>query len=129
VLETPVFGPVQQEQPNIYIVTPGSAPAASSTAAPTRPPVVAGTVPEQTVADLAAHGGRFDRTVVSVDGTAQAVQQTTDGRGNPITTFRLEAGGASVEVLVWGRVAVRNGETVRASGPWHGVIEAETVER
>ena len=63
--------------------------------------------------------------------------------GAPVTTFRLDAQGASVGVVVWGRTRVRAGDMVRVSGPfyvstpfvdragnpWHGVIEAQLLER
>ncbi len=66
-----------------------------------------------------------------------------DARGAPVTTFRLEAEGASVGVLVWGHPTLRAGETVRVNGPfyvstpfvgasgnpWHNVIEADLLER
>lgn len=141
--ETPIFGPA--------FGIPGPYPGAPPLAAPGpgapgpgrgAPPMV-GAAPEDTVRALATQAARFDRTVVTVTGTAADVAPAADVRGAPITTFRLEAEGASVGVVVWGRATVRTGETVRVSGPfytstpfvgasgapWHDVIAADVLER
>jgi hypothetical protein len=146
VLGAPVLGVPVFDSP--YLYPAGLPPAAGPYTAPPAPPrptgpAVVGTAPHDTVADLARDAGRFDRTVVSVTGTAEAVAQTSDAHGSPVTTFRLAAGGASVGVVVWGRAAVRAGDPVRVSGtfytstpfagssgaPWHDVIEADVLER
>lgn len=146
----PVFGPPLFDTPVVapaYAV-PTVAPAVPPygvprPAAPPGPPAMVGAVPRDSVRDLATQGARFDRMVVTVSGTADAVADGTDAAGAPLTTFRLEAQGASVGVVVWGRPRVRAGETVRVSGPfylstpfvgptgnpWHGVIEAQLLER
>lgn len=138
--EVPIVGPVV-----LPVIQPGTgtAPPAPPVAAPPAVPLVTGAVPNDTVAGLAAQAARFDRTVVTVTGTAAAVQQTADAQGSPLTVFRLEAGGRSVGVVAWGRSTVREGERVRVSGPfylstpfagpsgapWHDVIEADLLER
>lgn len=142
VFETPVLAPVVGVP---YLpIQPAVPPAAAGTpASAPPPPAMVGAVPQDTVRALATQGARFDRVVVTVAGTAAAIAQATDARGAPITTFRLEAQGASVGVVVWGRAPVRAGETVRVSGPfyvstpfvgssgtpWHDAIEAELLER
>ena len=137
VVGVPVIGPAAPPAP-MPAATPGAA-----GAAPPAPPALVGAIPEDTVRGLATQSARFDRTVVTVAGTAAAVAQGTDERGAPVTTFRLEAQGASVGVVVWGHAPVRAGETVRVSGPfyvstpfvgpagnpWHDVIEADLLER
>ena len=150
VFGTPVFGSPVFDTPVVGVpsLAPAPSPAASpplatgAAASPPRPAMV-GAVPEDTVQGLATQGARYDRTVVTVAGTAAAVEQTTDARGTPVTTFRLEAQGTSVGVLVWGHPTLRPGETVRVNGPfyvstpfvgpsgnpWHDVIEADLLER
>ncbi|HEV2280811.1 MAG TPA: hypothetical protein VGX75_00290 [bacterium] len=137
VIETPVLVPVFGMPVSDSGARPSAAPGP-----PAAPPMV-GAVPEDSVRALATQAARFDRTVVTVAGTATAVAPAADGRGTPITTFRLEAQGASVGVVVWGHATVRAGETVRVSGPfyvstpfvgasgtpWHDVIEADLLER
>ncbi len=144
VLEAPLVGPVVWPIVQSGAGTAAPAPSGSpSGVAPPAVPPMTGAVPEDTVARLAAQAPRFDRTVVTVVGTAAAVEQTADEQGSPLTIFRLEAEGRSVAVVVWGRSAVRAGERVRVSGPfylstpfagpsgapWHDVIEAELLER
>lgn len=157
VIGTPVFGAPIVDSPAlgtvISVPTPGPAtpsaptPAASApeagAAAPSPPPAMVGVVPKDTVRGLATQGAGYDRMVVTVSGTAAAVEQAADARGAPLTVFRLEAQGAAVGVVVWGHSTVRAGEAVRVSGPfyastpfvgpsgipWHGVIEAESLER
>ena len=130
-----------------YVVSPPAAQsgaAAPAQAAP-RPsaPAVVGTVPTDTVRDLATRSAAYDRTLVTVTGTAADVQQTTDVGGRAITAFRLEAQGASVDVVAWGHSSLQAGERLRVSGPfyvstpflgpsgmpWHNVIDAEILER
>jgi len=137
-IETPVFGPA-----SALPVPDASAPPVAAPGPPAAPPPMVGAVPEDTVGALAAQAARFDRTVVTVTGTAAAVTSAADARGAPITTFRLDGQGASIGVVVWGHAAVRAGETVRVSGPfyvstpfvgasgapWHDVIEADLLER
>ena len=110
---------------------------------PSQHPPVVGTVPADTVRELAAHGPSYDRALVTVSGTATNVQETFDAAGRPVTAFRLEAEGAAVDVVAWGHVGVTAGEHVRVSGPfyvsspfsgpggrpYHNVIEAQTLER
>lgn len=136
-VETPIFGPAFGI-PGPYL---GAPPLAAP--GPGAPPRMVGAAPEDTVRALATQAARFDRTVVTVTGTAADVAPAADARGTPITTFRLEAQGASVGVVVWGGAIVRAGETVRVSGPfytstpfvgtsgapWHDVIEADLLER
>lgn len=150
VFGTPVFGSPVFDTPVVGVpsVAPAPSPAASPLATGAAPPratgaTIVGAVPEDTVRGLATQGARYDRTVVTVAGTAAAVERTTDVRGTPVTTFRLEAQGTSVGVLVWGHPTLRAGETVRVNGPfyvstpfvgpsgnpWHGVIEADLLER
>jgi len=138
VVGIPVVGPPAPSAP-----MPATQPGAGGAAAPPPPPALVGAIPEDTVRGLATQSARYDRMVVTVAGTAAAVARGTDGRGAPLTTFRLEAQGASVGVVVWGHAPVRAGETVRVSGPfyvstpfvgssgnpWHDVIEADLVER
>jgi hypothetical protein len=140
-VETPVLGPLV----GVPVVdSPAAAPPrAAGGAVPSSRPAIVGAVPEDTVRGLATQSARYDRMVVTVAGTAAAVEQATDLHGAPVTTFRLEAQGASVGVVVWGHAMVRAGETVRVSGPfyvstpffgpagtpWHDVIEAELLER
>jgi hypothetical protein len=146
VFETPVIGAP------FFTVGSGNPPSAAApaaprgadgAAAPSRRPVLVGTVPEDTVRGLATQGARYDRMVLTVAGTAAAVEETTDARGARLTTFRLDAEGTSVGVVLWGRPTVRAGEAVRVSGPfflstpfvgpsgnpWHNVIEADLLER
>jgi len=106
-------------------------------------PPVTGTIPTDTVPELEANGAAYDRALVTVTGTAANVQETFDAGGRPITAFRLEAQGAAVNVVAWGRVGLGAGEQVRVSGPfyvsspfsgpggrpYHNVIEAQTLER
>jgi hypothetical protein len=106
-------------------------------------PPITGTIPTDTVPELAANGHAYDRALVTVTGTAASVEETFDSGGRAITAFRLEAQGAAVNVVVWGHVGVSTGEQVRVSGPfyvsspfsgpggrpYHNVIEAETLER
>ncbi|HKX18480.1 MAG TPA: hypothetical protein VJT33_10765 [bacterium] len=145
VIGTPVFGTTVVDSPIVVPVgtygQPGP-PAAGQPSAPQRP-AIAGSAAPESVRDLATQPAKFDRSVVSVTGTAAAVQQAADASGAPVITFRLEAGGASVGVVAWGRAAVKAGETVRVSGPfyvstpfsgpagspWHDVIAADVVER
>jgi len=141
IFDTPVLGVPS------FVISPtappaAAPPAADRVAAPPRPAVV-GAVPEDTVRGLATQGARYDRTVVTVAGTAAAVEQTTDTHGAPVTTFHLEAQGAFVGVLVWGHPTLRAGDTVRVNGPfyvstpfvgpsgnpWHNVIAADLLER
>jgi len=136
-LETPIFGPA------FGIPGPYSSAPPLPAPGPGAPPRMVGAAPADTVRALATQAARFDRTVVTVTGTAADVAPAADARGAPITTFRLEAQGASVGVVVWGRAVVRAGETVRVSGPfytstpfvgvsgtpWHDVIEADLLER
>lgn len=145
VIGTPFFGTTVVETPVVVPVAPAGQPGPWVTGQPSVPqrPAIAGTAPHDSVRDLATQPAQFDRTVVSVTGTAAAVQQTTDASGAPVTTFRLEAVGTSVGVVAWGRAAVKAGETVRVSGPfyvstpfagpagtpWHDVIAADVLER
>jgi hypothetical protein len=102
-----------------------------------------GTVPTDTVRDLATRSAGYDRMLVTVTGTAANVQQTTDASGRPVTAFTLQAQGAAVNVVAWGVLAVAPGQQVRVTGPfyvsspftgpggapWHNVIEAQAVDR
>ena len=153
VFGSPVFGlPVFEtpivEVPSLLVgqpdlsTAPAALPRAAGSTAPS-PPAIVGAAPVDTVRDLATRSARYDRMGVTVVGTAAAVEQATDARGMPVTTFRLEAQGTSVGVVVWGHATVRNGETVRVSGPfyvstpftgasgapWHDAIEADLLER
>ena len=150
IFSTPVFGAPFFDTPIVapaYAV-PTVVPAAPlygtpRPTAPPGPPVIVGAVPHDSVRDLATQGAGFDRMVVTVAGTAAAVADVTDVSGAPLTTFRLDAQGASVGVIVWGHARVRAGDSVRVSGPfyvstpfvgpsgtpWHGVIEAQILER
>lgn len=145
VIGTPVFGTPVVDTPAFVPVGTYGLPGSSGPGQPSVPQrrAIAGTAPSETVRDLATQPSQFDRTVVSVTGTAAAVQRTTDASGAPVTTFRLEAGGTSIGVVAWGRAGVQAGETVRVSGPfyvstpfagpaggpWHDVIAADVVER
>jgi hypothetical protein len=147
VVDTPAFGPVisvpAAAPVTPFAPTPAALPRDTGAAAPSPPPAIVGVVPTDTVRGLATEGARYDRMVVTVAGTAAAVEQATDPHGAPFTLFRLEAQGASVGVVVWGHSMVRAGEAVRVSGPfyastpfvgpsgipWHSVIEADTLER
>ena len=143
VIGTPVFGTTVVETPVVVPVGTYGQPGPSAAGPPSavQRPAIEGAAPQESVRDLATQPAQFDRTVVSVSGTAAAVQRTTDASGAPVTTFRLEAGGTSVGVVAWGRAAVTAGETVRVSGPfyvstpfagptggpWHDVIAADVV--
>lgn len=142
-VESPVLAPAVVV-PAVAAPAPAAGSPAPASAAPALPsPAIVGAAPVDTVRALAAESERFDRTVVSVTGIAASVAEAADAHGAPITTFRLEAQGASVGVVVWGRAAVRAGERVRVSGPfyvstpfagasgtpWHDVIAAEVLER
>jgi hypothetical protein len=145
VFETPVIGApfFTVGWGNPSAAAPAAPRGADGAAAPSRQPVLVGTVPEDTVRGLATQGARSDRMVVTVAGTAAAVEETTDAHGAHLTTFRLDAEGTSVGVVLWGRPTVRAGEAVRVSGPfflstpfvgpsgnpWHNVIEADLLER
>jgi hypothetical protein len=120
---------------------PGTGPAGAPLAPPY--PYAAGTVPKDTVRDLATRGAAYDRAVVTVNGTAGNVVQTTDAGGHPLTAFTLQAEGAAVDVVAWGRLNLAPGEPVRVSGPfyvsspfqgaggrsWHNVIDAQSVDQ
>ena len=144
-LETPFLGTTVVDTPVVVPVAPARQPGPWATGQPSAPrrPAIAGTAPHDSVRDLATQPAQFDRTVVSVTGTATTVQRTTDASGAPVTTFRLEAGGTSVGVVAWGRAPITAGEAVRVSGPfyvstpfadpagspWHNVIAADVLER
>jgi len=142
----PVIGPVVIGTSGGAVDPPSgapSAPAPSSIAPRPAAPVIVGTVPRDTVRDLAEGSEQYDRMVVSVTGTVGVVQLGADGHGSQLTTFTLEAQGTSIGVLVWGRPVVRAGERVRVTGPfyvstpfvgsagdpWHDVVEAQVLAR
>lgn len=121
----------------------GIDPSTTNLPASAHPETVVGPMPADAVRDLAMRGGEHDRTVVTVTGTVADVKPTSDAHDRVITAFRLEAQGASIAVVVWGRPALRAGEMVRVTGPfyvsspftsvtgtpWHDVIAADTLER
>lgn len=130
--------------PSATDIPVGGAPSyGPSLSQPSQIPPVVGTVPADTVRELAAHGPSYDRALVTVSGTATNVRETFDAAGRPVTAFRLEAEGAAIDVVAWGHVGVTAGDPVRVSGPfyvsspfsgpggrpYHNVIEAQTLER
>ncbi len=144
VFSTPIFDTPVVGVPSLAPApSPAAPPPAAGAAAPPLHPAIVGAVPEDTVRGLATQGARYDRMVVTVTGTAAAVERATDARGAAVTSFRLKAQGTSVGVLVWGHPTLREGETVRVNGPfyvstpfvgpsgnpWHDVIEADLLER
>jgi hypothetical protein len=120
-----------------------AAPSGRSTYQVTSYPFLAGTVPADTVRDLAARSAAYDRMTVTVSGTAAEVHETSDAAGRPLTVFVLQGQGAAVNVVAWGHLGLAAGQQVRVSGPfyvsspftgpggrpWHNVIEAQTVDQ
>ena len=119
VLTTPIFVTPQ------FFFDPPAPPALVSGASPEPvrlpAPAVSAVMPPVTVGDLAQGPGQYDRQVVTLVGTAAAPQESYDVRGAPYTEFRLENGGASVAVLAWGSLGLREGQRVRVTGNFYSV--------
>lgn len=119
VMTTPIF-----ITPQFFFDPPAApAPVSGTSPGPDRAPAVAvsGVMPPVTVRDLAQGPGQYDRQVVTLLGTAAAGQESYDVRGALYTEFRLENEGASVAVLAWGSLGLREGQRVRVTGNFYSV--------
>src|SRR6516165_3803015 len=72
-------------------------------------------------ADVSIHSivtdpASFDHQIVTLQGTAIAVKETTSQRGNDYTTFKLQDGGESVSIFTWGHPPLGNGDRVQVEG-------------
>lgn len=64
---------------------------------------------------------RYDGKVVTVSGVIAVYRERVSRAGNAYTTFRLQEGGASVAVFVWGYRGLRDGVRVRVTGVFQRV--------
>lgn len=64
---------------------------------------------------------RYDGRVVTVSGVIAVYRERASRAGNAYTTFRLQEGGASVAVFVWGHRGLRDGVRVRVTGVFQRV--------
>lgn len=81
-------------------------------------PAHAAPVSEVTVSDLAQNPRGHHGDIVKVSGTIAGYQSHVSARGTPYASFRLQAGGASVEVFAGRPKGVQNGQRVRIIGPF-----------
>jgi hypothetical protein len=119
-----VLTPVVITAPPMFIDPPPEGSPSGSpppSPAPVRPAVTGASLQPSTVGDLAGAPGRFDRQVVTVTGTIGAALDSANDRDVLYTLFRLEAGGASVPVVVWGHPRLTRGQHVRVIGAFHDV--------
>lgn len=79
-------------------------------------PAGAAPISEVTVSDLAQNPGSHHGDVVKVSGTVAGYQSHVSARGTPYASFRLQAGGASVEVFAGRPKGLHNGQRVRVAG-------------
>ena len=56
------------------------------------------------------------RTCLLQTVTAVAVRETTSQRGNDYTTFKLQNGGDSLSIFMWGHPPLGNGDRVQVEG-------------
>lgn len=69
------------------------------------------------IGDILARPEAFDHRVVTLTGTASALDPRTSQRGNDYFTFRLaDETGATVKVFSWGKPAIAPGERVEVHG-------------
>jgi hypothetical protein len=73
------------------------------------------------VADIIQNPERYDGKTIIVEGKIISYRERFSRRGNPYTTFRLEDGGVSVAVFVWGHLGLENGRRVRVIGKFQKV--------
>ncbi len=73
------------------------------------------------VEDIVRDPDRYDGRMVVVVGNINSYRERVSRRGNPYTTFRLEDGGFSVAVFVWGHQGLSNGKRVRVTGMFQKV--------
>jgi hypothetical protein len=97
----------------------GSSPADGAPQQPGRILAAGAVPPHDTVADLARTPTRYDRQVVSVTGTVAGYEERFTDRDVRYAEFRLEEGGASIPVVVWGHPGLQPGLRVRVTGTFH----------
>ncbi|MGH2373978.1 MAG: hypothetical protein ACRDIC_11000 [bacterium] len=79
-------------------------------------PAHAAPISEVTVGDLARNPGSHHGDAVKVSGTIAGYQPHVSARGTPYASFRLQAGGASVEAFAGRPKGLQNGQRVRVAG-------------
>jgi hypothetical protein len=73
---------------------------------------------EITVHELKTNPKNFDHQIITLQGTATTVKETTSHKGNDYTTFKLQDpnGSDAVTIFFWGHPTLTSGDHVRVDG-------------
>jgi hypothetical protein len=89
--------------------------------------LVSSFVRAEEICSVLKNPGQYDHQMVTVQGTASAVAETTSRRGNDYTTFRVrDANGCTVKVFSWGHPGIKNGDGAEVIGTYEQVKHVGT---